>query len=49
MINYDKRIIYLLENFNVKTDDFTNLDFQHGIDDAKTIINYLKNHLAYCN
>lgn len=43
VFTYDKRIVYLAKNQK----EIPSPDFQHGIDDAKTIIQYLKNILGY--
>lgn len=42
---YDKRVVYLLKNKS----EILNLDFKHGIDDAKTVINFLKKDLKFKN
>ena len=43
VFTYDKRVVYLLKNQK----EIPTLDFQHGIDDAETIVDYLKNDLKY--
>ncbi|MDO4229061.1 MAG: alpha/beta hydrolase [Capnocytophaga sp.] len=45
VFTYDKRVVYLLKNKK----KIPTLDFRHGIDDAITIANYLKNNLKYKN
>lgn len=45
VFTYDKRVVYSVKN----QQEMLSLDFQHGIDDAKTIIQYLKNNLGYKN
>lgn len=45
VFTYDKRVVYLLKN----NKEIPSVDFQHGIDDAATIIDYLKNDLGYKN
>lgn len=45
VFTYDKRVVYAIKN----QQEMLSLDFQHGIDDAKTIIHYLKNNLGYKN
>lgn len=45
VFTYDKRAVYFVKNQK----EFPSPNFQHGIDDAKTIINYLKNTLGYKN
>lgn len=45
VFTYDKRVVYLLKNQK----EIPTLDFQHGIDDAETIVDYLKNNLKYKN
>jgi len=45
VFTYDKRVVYLLKN----NKEIPSMDFQHGIDDAATIIDYLKNDLGYKN
>ncbi|HUH25119.1 MAG TPA: hypothetical protein VLY87_00700 [Flavobacterium sp.] len=43
VFTYDKRVVYLLKNQK----EVPPLGFQHGVDDAKIIIEYLKNTLGY--
>lgn len=43
VLTYDKRIVYLLKNKK----EIPTFGFQHGIDDARTVANYLKNTLGY--
>lgn len=45
VFTYDKRIVYLLKN----NKEIPTMDFQHGINDAETVISYLKNTLGYKN
>lgn len=45
VLTYDKRVVYILKN-KLEIPEF---DFQHGIDDAKTIVDYLKNTKGYKN
>lgn len=45
VFTYDKRVVYLLKN----NKEIPSVDFQHGVDDAATIIDYLKNDLGYKN
>ena len=45
VFTYDKRVVYLLNNKK----DIPELDFQHGINDAETIINFLKKELNFKN
>lgn len=45
VFTYDKRVVNLIKN---KT-EIPTLDFQHGIDDAKTVINFLKKDLKFKN
>jgi len=45
VFTYDKQVVYLLKNQK----ELPTLDFQYGIDDAQTIVNYLKNDLKYKN
>lgn len=49
VITYDKRVVHLVKNFKGDNKDFPEIDFQHGIDDAKTIIQYLNDQLKYQN
>ncbi len=45
VFTYDKRVVYSVKS----QQEIPSLDFQHGIDDAQTIIHYLKNNLGYKN
>lgn len=45
VFTYDKRVVYLLKN----NKEIPTMDFQHGINDAETVISYLKNTLGYKN
>lgn len=45
VLTYDKRVVFILKNKL----EIPELDFQHGIDDAKTIVDYLKNTKGYKN
>lgn len=45
VFTYDKRVVYSIKN----QQEIPSFDFQHGIDDAQTIIQYLKNTLGYKN
>lgn len=45
VFTYDKRVVYLLNNKK----EIPNLDFQHGIDDATTLIHFLKEKLHFKN
>lgn len=45
VLTYDKRVVYFLKNKL----EITTSDFKHGIDDAKTIVDYLKNTKGYKN
>lgn len=45
VLTYDKRVVFILKNKL----EIPDLDFQHGIDDAKTIVDYLKNTKGYKN
>ena len=45
VFTYDKRVVYSIKNL----DEIPSFDFQHGIDDVQTIIQYLKNTLGYKN
>ena len=45
VFTYDKRVVYSVKN----QEEIPSFDFQHGIDDAQTIIQYLKNTLGYKN
>lgn len=45
VFTYDKRVVYLLKNQK----EIPDLDFQHGIDDAETIINFLKTKMKFKN
>lgn len=49
VLTYDKRIVYMLNHYKEEKKEIPILDFKHGIDDAKTIVNYLKNQLGYKN
>ncbi len=46
---YDKRVLHLIKNFKGAPEEFPAIDFQHGIDDAKSISNFLKDNLKYKN
>lgn len=45
VLTYDKRVVYFFKNKL----EITTSDFRHGIDDAKTIVDYLKNTKKYKN
>lgn len=45
VFTYDKRVVYFVKN----QQEIPSFNFQHGIDDAQTIIQYLKNTLGYKN
>ena len=45
VFTYDKRMVYMLK----KQKEIFSPDFQHGINDAETVISYLKNTLDYKN
>lgn len=45
VFTYDKRVVGLIKN----KAEIPNLDFQHGIDDAKTVIDFLKKDLKFKN
>lgn len=45
VFTYDKRVVNLLQ----KKAEIPNLDFQHGIDDAITIVSFLKEKLKFKN
>lgn len=45
VFTYDKRVVNLIK----KRADIPNLDFQHGIDDAITIVSFLKEKLKFKN
>ncbi len=43
VFTYDKRVVYLIKNEK----EIPAFNFQHGIDDARTVADYLKNTLGY--
>ena len=45
VFTYDKRVVYWIKN----NKELPTIDFQHGIDDAQTVIHYLKHTLEYKN
>lgn len=45
VFTYDKRVVYLLKNRK----EIPSLNFSHGIEDVKTIIEYLRNEFQYEN
>lgn len=49
VFTYDKRVVYMVKNYQKEKKEIPTLDFKHGINDVNTIINYLKNQLKYKN
>ena len=47
VLTYDKRVVYMIHHYKNENKELPILDFQHGINDVNTIVNYLKNKLGY--